>query len=117
MLKLREKWMHEFELAGAKQLTFKTATKVRCVFALSEDHSLLDEFEKANMAMQARISKTLSSEGRRRIPGIWLPTLIRGCKVVRAVESQPIQQRNVSLAQARSFARKCSVGGITSDQR
>ncbi|MFM0362137.1 hypothetical protein [Paraburkholderia sediminicola] len=109
--------MDEFELAGAKQLAFKTAADIRRVFALSDDDSLLDEFAKANMAMQARILKTLSSEGRRRISGIWLPTLIRGCKVVRVVESQPIQQRNFSFAQARSFARKCSVGGITSDQR
>jgi hypothetical protein len=111
----RTKWKRAFENAGAKRLSFGREPDLRSVFALPDDHQLLEQFEHACVGHRTNIDHVLNSVERRRAPEMWVPTLVRGCKQVRVVESEPIQQEKLLLQQARAFARKYGVEELRKD--
>ena len=115
VLSFRAKWMRAFEEAGAKRLSFGCEPNIRCVFALPDDHTLIEQFESARGGLRTRLAQKLKSIGRAKAPEMWLPTLARSCIRVRVSESEPVQQLELSLQQARAFARKCGVQEIGKD--
>jgi hypothetical protein len=115
VVNFRANWRQEFDKAGAKRLTFGSEQDMRIVFALPDDHQLLEQFDRACIGLRTRISRMLKSVGRQRAPEMSVPSFVRGCCKVRVIESEPIQQEKLALPQARDFARKCGAEEIRKD--
>lgn len=115
VVEFRAKWKRVFEDVGGKRFAFGRDSNLRIVFALPDDHPLLDQFEQACADLRMKTGRLLKAIGRQLGPEMWVPTIVRGSNRIGIVESELIQQQKRSSEQARAFARKCGIQEIRRD--